>query len=55
MLERFFPQADLAFGILGTELWSKDGAALAWKAVRRLGATARATSPASCWSARATG
>jgi phytoene dehydrogenase-like protein len=37
MLERFFPRADLAFGILGTELWSKDGAALAWKAVRKLG------------------
>ncbi len=37
MLERFFPNADLAFGILGTELWSKDGAALGWKALRRLG------------------
>jgi phytoene dehydrogenase-like protein len=37
MLERFFPNADLAFGILGTELWSPSGASLALKAVRRLG------------------
>ena len=37
MLERFFPRADLAFGILGTELWSKDGGSLALKAVRKLG------------------
>jgi phytoene dehydrogenase-like protein len=37
MLEKFFPNADLAFGILGTELWSKDGARLAWKALRQLG------------------
>ena len=26
---RFFPNADLAFGVLGTELWSRQGAALA--------------------------
>ena len=37
MLEQFFPNADLAFGILGTELWSRHGAGLALKAVRRLG------------------
>jgi phytoene dehydrogenase-like protein len=37
MLEGFFPRADLAFGILGTELWSKDGATLAMRAVRKLG------------------
>ena len=36
-LDRFFPTADLAFGVLGTELWSSDGARFAWKAVRRLG------------------
>ena len=37
VLERFFPNADLAFGVLGTELWSVAGAAFAGKAVRRLG------------------
>jgi phytoene dehydrogenase-like protein len=37
MLDAFFPQADLAFGILGTELWSRQGAGLALKAVRRFG------------------
>jgi phytoene dehydrogenase-like protein len=37
MLDGFFPNADLAFGILGTELWSRHGAGLALKAVRRLG------------------
>jgi len=37
MLERFFPNADLAFGLLGTELWSVAGLALALKAYRRLG------------------
>jgi phytoene dehydrogenase-like protein len=31
------PNADLAFGVLSTELWSRDGAGLAWKALRRLG------------------
>ena len=31
------PNADLAFGLLGTELWSRDGAGLGWKALRRLG------------------
>ncbi len=39
VLERFFPNADLAFGVLGTELWSAAGMALAAKAVRRLGRT----------------
>ena len=33
----FTPNADLAFGVLSTELWSRDGAALGWKALRRLG------------------
>jgi len=37
VLERFFPNADLAFGLLGTELWSAAGLALAAKAFRRLG------------------
>jgi len=37
VLASFFPNADLAFGVLGTELWSRHGAGLAWKAVRRLG------------------
>ncbi|MHB8641809.1 MAG: phytoene desaturase family protein [Gaiellaceae bacterium] len=37
MLEAFFPNADLAFGVLGTELWSRHGLALGAKAVRRLG------------------
>jgi phytoene dehydrogenase-like protein len=37
MLGAFFPNADLAFGILGTELWSRQGAGLGVKAVRRLG------------------
>jgi phytoene dehydrogenase-like protein len=37
MLGEFFPNADLAFGILGTELWSRHGAVLALKATRRLG------------------
>jgi phytoene dehydrogenase-like protein len=38
VLDRFFPNADLAFGILGVDLWSRHGAGLAWTAVRRLGA-----------------
>jgi phytoene dehydrogenase-like protein len=37
VLERFFPNADLAFGVLGTELWSSGGLAFAAKAMRRLG------------------
>src|SRR6266576_4865032 len=37
VLASFFPNADLAFGVLGTELWSPAGLALAAKAVRRLG------------------
>jgi phytoene dehydrogenase-like protein len=37
VLERFFPNADLAFGVLGTELWSAAGLALGAKAYRRLG------------------
>jgi phytoene dehydrogenase-like protein len=37
MLGDFFPNADLAFGVLGTELWSGQGVKLGAKAVRRLG------------------
>src|SRR5207253_426794 len=37
LLDSFLPNADLAFGVLGTELWSRDGLALALKAYRRLG------------------
>jgi phytoene dehydrogenase-like protein len=37
MLEAFFPNADLAFGVLGTELWSKAGLGLGLSAYRRLG------------------
>ena len=33
----FMSNADLAFGMLGTELWSRDGLGLATKALRRLG------------------
>src|SRR5260370_41914155 len=36
VLERFFPNADLAFGVLGTELWSGAGLGLGTKALRRL-------------------
>ncbi len=39
VLERFFPNADLAFGILGTELWSASGLGFGSKALRRLGRT----------------
>src|SRR5690348_6281586 len=37
VLERFLPTADLAFGVLGAELWSPAGLALGAKAVRRFG------------------
>ncbi len=37
LLDEFLPNADLAFGVLGTELWSRHGATLALKAYRRLG------------------
>src|SRR5215218_8438692 len=37
LLDEFFPNADIAFGILGTELWSRSGAGLGAKALRRLG------------------
>ena len=37
LLDSFFPNADLAFGILGTELWSRAGLSLGVKAYRRLG------------------
>ena len=38
VVEAFLPNADLAFGVLGTELWSRDGLGLALRAYRRLGA-----------------
>jgi phytoene dehydrogenase-like protein len=37
VLDEFLPNADLAFGVLGTELWSRAGLAFALKAYRRLG------------------
>ena len=37
VVERFLPDADLAFGVLGTELWSPSGLALAARALRRFG------------------
>jgi phytoene dehydrogenase-like protein len=37
VLESFFPNADLSFGVLGTELVSRHGAGLAYKTWRRLG------------------
>jgi phytoene dehydrogenase-like protein len=37
VVESFVPNADLAFGVLGTELWSRDGLGLALRACRRLG------------------
>ena len=36
-VSEFMPNADLAFGVLGTELWSRDGARLGARALRRLG------------------
>ena len=36
-VDEFMPTADLAFGVLGTELWSSSGAGLGVKAYRRLG------------------
>jgi phytoene dehydrogenase-like protein len=33
----FLPNADLAFGVLGTELWSSEGMRLGLRALRRLG------------------
>src|SRR5690349_17588493 len=36
-VESFLPNADLAFGVLGTELWSREGLKLAAKTYRRLG------------------
>jgi phytoene dehydrogenase-like protein len=37
VVESFAANADLAFGMLGTELWSRDGLRLALRAYRRLG------------------
>jgi phytoene dehydrogenase-like protein len=36
-VESFLPNADLAFGVLGTELWSRDGMSLGIRTLRRLG------------------
>jgi phytoene dehydrogenase-like protein len=37
VLQSFFPTADFAFGVLGTELWSKHGAAFGLTLLRKLG------------------
>jgi phytoene dehydrogenase-like protein len=37
VIDGFMPNADLAFGVLGTELWSSRGLALAGRVIRRLG------------------
>jgi phytoene dehydrogenase-like protein len=36
-VDGFMPNADLSFGLLGTELWSTAGGRLGYKALRRLG------------------
>jgi phytoene dehydrogenase-like protein len=36
-VSEFLPNADIAFGLLGTELWSREGVRLGWRALRRLG------------------
>jgi phytoene dehydrogenase-like protein len=36
-VESFLPNADLAFGVLGTELWSREGMRLGLRTFRRLG------------------
>ena len=36
-VESFLPNADLAFGVLGTELWSREGMRLGLRTYRRLG------------------
>src|SRR5262245_54349008 len=36
-VSEFMPNADLTFGLLGTELWSRDGVRLAARMLRRLG------------------
>jgi len=36
-VESFLPNADLAFGVLGTELWSREGMKLGLRTYRRLG------------------
>jgi phytoene dehydrogenase-like protein len=36
-VDSFLPSADLAFGVLGTELWSRDGLGLGLRAFRRVG------------------
>ena len=45
VLERFFPNADLAFGVLGTELWSPAGLALAGEGAAALRPRGRARVP----------
>ncbi|MEX2212361.1 MAG: NAD(P)/FAD-dependent oxidoreductase [Gaiellaceae bacterium] len=37
VVESFLPNADIAFGLLSTELWSRDGLRLGLKALRRFG------------------
>jgi phytoene dehydrogenase-like protein len=36
-VQGFLGRAELAFGLLGTELWSKAGAAMAWRWLRKMG------------------
>jgi phytoene dehydrogenase-like protein len=42
VVDEFMLNADLSFGLLGTELWSRAGASLGAKAVRRFGRTGSA-------------
>ena len=37
MFDAFMKDADLSFGVLGTELWSGAGLSLGWQALRRFG------------------
>ncbi len=55
-LDGFLPNADLSFGLLGTELWSRAGLMLA-AAARAAGSATRAppSSPATCSARAATG
>ena len=55
MLEAFFPNADLAFGVLGTELWSRAGLGLGARPTGGSGGAAQPSSSASGSSRAATG
>jgi len=47
-VESFLPNADLAFGVLGTELWSRDGSSSECARTAGSGARVRSSSPATC-------